>query len=255
MLSCFSGFSLMGGLRKMDGRKVAFVTGGSRGLGREIAVALGRGGYSVCVNYRTDQSGAEEAARAAGSGAFTLRADVSSQSEVADFKGVIKKRYGRLDVLVNNAGITSDSLLMKQKMEDWERVIDTNLKGCFNTIKYLAPLMAEKGGGHIINVSSRSGLKGRAGQAAYSASKAALLGLTYTAARELGRENIKVNAVLPGYMPTDMGKHAPKALQRAREESLLGSLSDTAEVASFIAWLASTEAITGQVFSIDSRVQ
>jgi 3-oxoacyl-[acyl-carrier protein] reductase len=238
----------------MNAEKAALVTGGSRGLGREIALALGRGGYSVCVNYLSDKSGAEETAGAAGGGSFAIRADVSDSIQVEGVLKSITERYGGLDLLVNNAGITSDALLVKQKVQDWERVVDTNLKGCFNTIRLLAPLMAGKGDGHIINVSSRSGLRGRAGQAAYSASKAALLGLTYSAARELGRDNVRVNAVLPGYMPTDIGARAQGAMQRAGEESLLGVLSSPAEVASFVLWLASTNNVTGQVFCLDSRI-
>jgi len=128
-----------------------------------------------------------------------------------------------------------------------------NLKGCFNTIQAFSPLMAESGGGHIINISSRAGLMGNAGQAAYSASKAALLGLTLSAAAELGPMNIRVNALLPGYMPTDMGKGSPQAMEKAARESYLSRLASPAEATSFVLWLSGTENITGQIFTLDSR--
>ena len=165
----------------------------------------------------------------------------------------IKQRWGRLDLLVNNAGIARDALLLKATEEEWDEVMRINLRGCFNMVKVFAPVLKKTGGGHIVNMSSRSGLMGKAGQAAYSASKAALIGFTRSLAAELGRYNIKANAVLPGYMPTDMGKKAAGAIKRAREKSMLGKLSDPAEVASFVVWLAETEGITGQVFSLDSR--
>jgi 3-oxoacyl-[acyl-carrier protein] reductase len=234
-------------------RKVALVTGASRGLGREIALMLGMEGYFLFVNYLNDEAGAADVADRARSGALAVRADVSDAGEVAGMSGLIKEKSGRLDLLVNNAGVTGDSLLPRLSEEKWRRVIDTNLRGCFNAMRALAPLMAGSGGGHMVNISSRSGVVGRAGQAAYSASKAALLGLTLTAARELGGQNIRVNAVIPGYMPTSMGTHAPEAMKRAMEESLLGRLSSPAEVASFVCWLAGTEGITGQAFSLDSR--
>ena len=131
--------------------------------------------------------------------------------------------------------------------------MEVNLKGCFNTVKAFAPLMMKSGGGHMINISSYSGARGKAGQAAYSASKAALIGLTYTLAKELSEYKIKVNAVLPGYMPTEMGSKASEAMKKAKEESITGSLSDPKKVAEFIAYLITTENITGQVFCLDSR--
>ena len=133
-------------------------------------------------------------------------------------------------------------------------MIRTNLKGCFNVISILAPLMISSGGGHIINISSFSGLKGKAGQAAYSASKAAVLGLTRTTARELSEYNIRVNAVAPGYMPTEMGKNAGKAAEIAKEESILKQLAKTGETAEFILFILKTGNVTGQIFSLDSRV-
>ena len=233
-------------------QRCALITGGSRGLGRALALALASGEYKIAINYLKGDEHANEALRVLGEGALLLKADVSDSTAVGAAE--IKKKWGRLDVLVNNAGVTSDALLVKLKEEDWDWVLGTNLKGCFNTIRAFAPLMKESGGGHIINISSISGTRGKAGQAAYSASKAALLGLTVSAARELSEYNIRVNAVLPGYMPTDMGRASPVAMDSAREKSIIGKLSDPKEVAGFISWLVGTESVTGQVFTIDSRM-
>jgi 3-oxoacyl-[acyl-carrier protein] reductase len=238
----------------MDRAKTALVTGGSRGLGAEVSVALGRAGYKVAVNYRAGASLAEEVATRTGPAAVALKADVADAAQVEAMAEAIARRWGRLDVLVNNAGITRDALLPRLSEEDWDKAIRVNLKGCFNTARALAPLMRGSGGGHIVNVSSRSGLSGNAGQAAYSASKAAILGLTKSLAAELGEYYVRVNAVLPGYMPTDMGGGSPAAMERAMKESLLGRLSEPAEAASFIVWLAGTRGITGQAFCLDSRL-
>jgi 3-oxoacyl-[acyl-carrier protein] reductase len=167
---------------------------------------------------------------------------------------LIEKEAGRLDVVISNAGITKDALLLRQSEEEWDSIIRTNLKGCFNIIKTMAPLMVKSGGGHIVNISSRSGLKGKAGQVAYSASKAALLGLTYTSAAELAVYNIRVNAVLPGFMTTDMGMKAVRAMTEARGKSMIHRLSDPAEVAAMVVAIVNTGNITGQVFSLDSRI-
>lgn len=231
---------------------VAVVTGGSRGLGREIAILLGKSEYNVAVNYLHSRGKADEAASEIGKNAVAIKADVSDMKQVEAMAEIIKEKWSGVDALINNAGITKDNLLIMQKESDWDEIIKVNLNGCFNTARAFVPLMA--GGGHIINISSYSGLKGKAGQAAYSASKAALIGLTYSLAKELGTHNIKVNCVLPGYMPTDMGGHAGKAMKDARMESILKSLSDPKKVAEFIRHLLTTEHITGQVFTLDSRI-
>jgi 3-oxoacyl-[acyl-carrier protein] reductase len=236
-------------------RKAALVTGGTRGLGRLIALALSGMGYRVAVNYLEDEASALKTLGGLGQGALCLRADVGDMGQVEGMCLEIARKWGRIDVLINNAGLTGDALLLRLSEEGWDRIIRTNLKGCFNTAKAFSPLMRDSGGGHIINVSSRSGVTGKAGQAAYSASKAALLGLTYTLARELGGHNIRVNAVLPGYMPTEMGRASKKAMEEAEAESVLGRLSDMKEVSGFMAWLLQTENITGQVFTLDSRVK
>jgi 3-oxoacyl-[acyl-carrier protein] reductase len=233
---------------------IAVVTGASRGLGRHIAAALHNHGYHVALNYRYGMRGAEELASSFNGKGMAVEADVGELKQVEEIAGKVFSQWGRIDALINNAGITRDGLLMNYKEADLDEVIRVNLKGCFNTAKCFVPFMRKSGGGHIISVSSSSGSKGRAGQAAYSASKAGILGLTYGLAKELARFNIRVNAVVPGYMPTDMGIKTKKAIGRAEEESLLGRLSDPFEISEFIAYLLTTEHITGQVFSLDSRL-
>lgn len=233
---------------------VALVTGGSRGLGKEIALALVKEGYTVFVNYLSTGRGASGHWRSANGDVRLIRTDVGDPEQVRKMADHIEKESGRLDVVVNNAGITKDALLIKQSEKEWDSIIRTNLKGCFNVIQAIVPLMIKSGGGHIINISSRSGLNGNSGQAAYSASKAALLGLTYTAAAELAMHNIRVNSVLPGFMMTDMTAAAQRATNEAIRRSILGRLSDPAEAASMIMSIIHTQNITGQVFSLDSRM-
>lgn len=234
--------------------KVALVTGATGGLGREIVRRLAGHGFSVAVHYRTAAETAAALALELGKDSMPVRAELGSSREVRAMAYEVERKYGRLDAVVNNAGITADSLLVRQTEADWDRLIAVNLTGCFHVMQAAVPLMIRSGGGQVVNVSSYSGVKGKAGQAAYSASKAALLGLTLSAAAEFGRDNVRVNAVLPGYMPTALGSAAGMAMERARQESLLKRLSDPGESAEFIAWLASAGAISGQVFSLDSRI-
>jgi 3-oxoacyl-[acyl-carrier protein] reductase len=238
----------------VPGMKVAVVTGASKGLGRELALALGRSGFHVAVNYHHSRAEAEEVLLGIGAHSVAVKADVASLRETEEMASKICEQWGGIDVLINNAGIAKDGLMIRYGEDDWDDVLRVNLKGCFNTVKVVAPCMVRAGGGHIINISSHSGLRGKAGQAAYSASKAAVVGFTYSLAKELGQHNIKVNAVLPGYMPTEMGRQAQDAMKKAREESILGRLSDPREVAGFITHLVTTETITGQVFCLDSRI-
>jgi 3-oxoacyl-[acyl-carrier protein] reductase len=232
--------------------KVAIITGGTGSLGREIVRAFYETGYRIGINYLTSDKKAQEFIEVMGDRAMSVKADISEFNQVSKMAGHIYKKWGRVNVLINNAGITKDSLLIRQSEKDWERIINVNLKGAFNVIKAFAPLMTE--GGHIVNISSYSGVKGKEGQAAYSASKAGLLGLTKTAAIELSEYKIKVNAVLPGYLSAGMGISAARALKKAREDSLLNALSDPKEAARFIVYLVSTENITGQIFCLDSRI-
>ncbi len=224
------------------------------GLGKEISLTLAKNGYTVYANYIS--AGIETAALigAIGQNARAIRADVGDAARVREMADIIEKESGRLDAVINCAGITKDSLLLSQSEKEWDSILRTNLTGCFNVIKSMAPLMVKSGGGHIVNISSRSGTSGKAGQAAYSASKAALVGLTYTCAAELAVHNIRVNALLPGYMMTDMGKKAGSAMDEARKRSMLRSLSDPAEVAAMVISIVQTKNITGQVFSLDSRI-
>jgi len=234
--------------------KVALITGGARGLGKDISRAFLEQGYHIAVNYLNSEVEAQEIIAQAGDRAIAFKADVGDSSQVNAMLTQLEHSFGRLDVLINNAGIAKDSLLIRQTEEDWDSVIRTNLTGCFNLIRSAAPLMVRSGGGHIINISSYSGMKGKAGQAAYSASKAGLIGLTISAAQELAGQNIRVNAVLPGYMRTGMGTAAEAAMKQAQEQSLMKSLSRPADVAQSIVTIAGTGYITGQVLSLDSRI-
>ena len=233
---------------------VALVTGAARGLGKQIALVLSAYGYSVAVNYVSSHKEADNLIKAMGNNSTALKADVGDITQVRAMTEEIKKTFGKLDVIINNAGITRDNLLLKQTEVEWDNVIRTNLKGCFNVISTLSPLMIQSGGGSIINISSYSGMKGKAGQSAYSASKAAILGLTVSAAQELSEYNIRVNAILPGYMMTEMGRMARKAAEDAEEKSVLKKLSQPKEVADFILYLLATQNISGQIFSLDSRI-
>jgi len=237
-----------------NSKKVALITGGASGLGRHVSRALLDQGYRIAVNYLNSAENGQEIMAQAGDRAISLRADVGDSSQVRKMIWRIEQIFGRLDLLINNAGITRDSLLIKQTENDWDAVIRTNLTGCFNLLTAAAPLMIKSGGGHIINISSYSGVKGKAGQAAYSASKAGLIGLTISAAHELAGHNIRVNAVVPGYMPTGMGAAAITAMKQAQEQSVLETLSGPSEIARCIVIVAEMGYITGQVLSLDSRI-
>lgn len=237
-----------------ENRPVAVVTGASGGLGREIALALGLTGYLVVVNYLRSEQRALETASLLGDSAIALRADVKSFNEVEEMAGRTFEHWGRVDAVVNNAGINRDRLILKTTDEEFDEVFSVNLTGCFNTAKAFSPFMIRSGGGHIMNIASYSGLRGSIGQTAYSASKAGVLGFTYAAARELACHNIRVNAVLPGYLPAGMGQSSPWAIEKARQASILGRLSDPAEVGRFIALLLGLSNVTGQVFGLESRI-
>ena len=197
-------------------KKVALVTGASRGIGRQIALTLAREGAFVIINYNGSEDRArevEETIRREGGEAVIRRCNVSSFSETEQMAKEIVKEYGHVDILVNNAGITRDGLIMKMSEEDFDQVLETNLKGCFNTIRHLSRQMLKQKSGRIINIASVSGVLGNAGQANYAASKAGVIGLTKTMARELASRGITVNAVAPGFIDTEMTEVLPEQVK------------------------------------------
>lgn len=242
----------------MDGvEKTALVTGASRGIGRAIALALAKEGYAVAVNYAGSREAAEavrDEITAAGGRAFILQGDVSSAEDVDRIFKTVKEEFGFLDVLVNNAGITRDSLLVRMKENQWDEVIDTDLKSNFLTVKAAGAMMMRRKKGSIINIASVSGIIGNMGQLNYSAAKAGVIGLTKAAARELAPRGIRVNTVAPGFIVTDMTDKIPDDLKDGMLRSIpLGRFGEAEEVAKAVAFLASDKAsyITGQVLKVD----
>jgi 3-oxoacyl-[acyl-carrier protein] reductase len=239
-------------------RRTVIITGGSRGLGRALAERFGAAGDRVALSYleRTEEAEAAVAAIVRRGGeAFSRRADVRLAADAGGLMSAVRERWGSVDVLVNNAGITRDVLAVRMSEKDWDDVLDANLKGPFLCLRAAAGIMTRQRSGHVINIASLAGVRGREGQANYSASKAGLIGLTRAAAIELGPDNIKVNAVLPGYLATDMGAAARTGVrERAVRENALGRTSDPAEVAEFVYRLSLMKNVSGQVFNLDSRV-
>lgn len=237
--------------------KVALVTGASRGIGREIALTLGKQGATVIVNYNGNKQLAEEVTEQIiknGSKAESYCCNVAEDSSVKEMMQYIIKTYGSVDILVNNAGITKDNLLMKMSEEDFDKVIDTNLKGTFLCVKHVSRQMLKQKGGRIINMSSIVGVKGNAGQVNYASSKAAIIGLTKSAAKELGSRSITVNAIAPGYIDTEMTQTLSEEIKvKILEEIPLKRIGKTKDIANMVAYLASEEGayITGQVICID----
>lgn len=237
--------------------KIAVVTGASRGIGREIAVTLASQGAVVVVNYNGSAAKAEEVVKEieeAGGKAEAVQCNVSEFDKAAELITYVVGKYGKLDILVNNAGITRDNLLMKMGEEDFDAVINTNLKGAFNCIKHVSRQMLKQRGGRIINISSVSGVVGNAGQANYCASKAGLIGLTKSVARELASRGITSNAVAPGFIATEMTDVLSDAVKAAATEQIpMKHFGTTKDIANTVAFLASDAAgyITGQVISVD----
>jgi 3-oxoacyl-[acyl-carrier protein] reductase len=239
-------------------KKVVVVTGGSRGIGRAVALRLTDSDTRVYVNYsRSGSSDADETTgliEAAGGSARSLRADVASHKDVQDFFGKIVEESGRVDVLVNNAGLTRDGLLVRMKEEDWDRVLNVNLKGAFLCTQAAAKTMMKQRSGRIINIASVVGVMGNAGQANYTASKAGLIGLTKTAAKELAPRGVTVNAVAPGFIDTSMTEVLTDKVKEAMVEQIpLRRIGKPEEVAEAVAFLASENAsyITGQVIHVN----
>lgn len=237
--------------------KVALVTGAGKGIGRAIALALAKEGAVVAVNYQSSREAALETLRLIqekqGTGEI-ICCDVSDHEAVRSMVDGLIARYGRLDILVNNAGVARDGLLARMTQEDFSKVIETNLMGTFHTIRYTARQMVRQKEGRIINITSVTGITGNAGQANYAASKAGIIGLTKTAAKELARKGITVNAVAPGFIRTDMAAAVPEQiLTKAINTVPMGRIGEPEEVADLVAYLASEKAayITGQVICID----
>ena len=238
-------------------QKVALVTGAGRGIGRAIALKLAARGMYVIVNYASSAEKAQavlEEIRTAGGDGRCMGWDVSDFAATESALKAIIQTCGRLDVVVNNAGITRDGLLMGMQEEAYDRVLDVNLKGAFCVIRFAARQMLKQRSGRIINISSVSGLLGNAGQANYCAAKAGLLGLTKSAARELGSRGITVNAIAPGWIETEMTEGLSEELRgKMRERIPLGHMGTAENVADAVVFLASDQAsyITGQVLSVD----
>ena len=237
--------------------KTAVVTGGSRGLGRAVCLELAAGGANVVLCYAGNEAAANETVAACetlGARAVAVRCDVADSAQVKALMDEALKDFGRIDILVNNAGITRDGLLMMMKETDFDAVINTNLKGAFLCMKAVARQMIKQRYGRIVNLSSVVGLRGNAGQVNYAASKAGVIGMTKSLAKELASRGVTVNAVAPGFMETDMTAAMPEAAKTATLAAIpMGRMGAAEDVAKAVAFLASEEAgyITGQVVAVD----
>lgn len=237
--------------------KVALVTGASRGIGRMIAITLAKQGATVIVNYNGSKERAEEVVATIvemGGQAEAIGCNVSDYQACEQMVADILAKYSKVDILVNNAGITKDNLLMRMSEQEYDQVLDTNLKGAFNTIRHLSKNFLKQRSGKIINISSVSGVAGNAGQANYAASKAGLIGMTKSVAKELGKRGICANAVAPGFIETEMTDALPEEIKNQMKTQIpLGRMGQTEDVAELVAFLASDRAnyITGQVICVD----
>lgn len=237
--------------------KVALVTGASRGIGRAVAIKLAQNGADVVVNFSGSEAAAQEtvdAIVALGRKAIKIKANVANAEEVAAMVEETHKEFGHIDILVNNAGITRDGLLMRMKDEDWDAVMDINLKGVYLVTKAVSKIMMKQRAGHIINMTSVVGVMGNAGQTNYSASKAGVIGFTKSCAKELASRGITVNAIAPGFINTDMTEVLPEKVKEVMVTEIpLGRMAEADEVANVATFLASDFAsyVTGQVINVD----
>lgn len=238
-------------------KRTALITGASRGIGRAIAISLAKEGYNIAINYNGNATKAEDVKKECetlGAEVITCQCNVADSNAVKAMVDVVVKALGTIDVLVNNAGITDDNLILRMKEESFDRVIDTNLKGTFNCIQHVSKVMLRKKKGKIINMASVIGISGNAGQANYAASKAGVIALTKTTAKEFASRNITANAIAPGLIESDMtdalGEQAQEQILSAIPLKRAGKPQDVADLAVFLAGDKSNY-ITGQVISID----
>lgn len=237
--------------------KTAIVTGASRGIGKAIALKFAKLGANVVINYRSSLTSAEQLIKEIeniGGSALAVKADISKYNEAEMLIKEAVLRYGTVDILVNNAGIAKDALILRMKEEDFDNVININLKGTFNCIKHVTPIMLKQKSGKIINISSVIGIVGNAGQVNYAAAKAGIIGLTKATAKELASRGITVNAVAPGFIQSDMTDIlTPKVKESILNTIPLKRIGKTEDVANITAFLASPEAdyVTGQVINVD----
>lgn len=246
------------GKEKMENKKTVFVTGAARGIGKEIAMKMAREGYDVAINYRTMNDELEhlktEIETNFGVKCALVQGDVSKFEDAEKMVKETVEQLGKIDVLVNNAGITKDGLLMRMSKEDFESVVDINLVGTFNVTRNVIPLMIKQKSGRIINISSVVGVTGNAGQTNYSASKAGIIGFTKSLGREVASRNILVNAVAPGFIATDMTSVLSDTVKESINTQIPLKRMGTAEdVANLVKFLASEDSayITGQVINVD----
>mgnify|MGYP003185818801 CR=1 FL=1 len=233
--------------------KCALITGATRGIGKQIAITLAKQGYNIALNYRKENEELENTKKEIEK-IGAVKGDVANFEDCENFVKQVIERFGQIDVLVNNAGITKDMLLMRMKKEDFEQVIDTNLVGTFNVTKNVVPYMMKARSGRIINISSVVGISGNAGQTNYSASKAGIIGFTKSLAKEIASRNILVNAVAPGFIETNMTDVLKDDVKQEIAKNIpLKRMGTTQDVANVVKFLASDDSsyITGQVINVD----
>lgn len=237
--------------------KCAIVTGAAKGIGKAIALKLASLGANIVLNYRSSEEKAietENEIKALGVEVLRVKGDISNISDVENLINSAKEKFGKIDIMVNNAGITKDTLILRMKEEDFNSVIDVNLKGVFNCLKTITPVMVKQREGRIINLSSVVGIAGNAGQVNYAASKAGVIGMTKSLAKEIGARGITVNAVAPGFIETDMTEVLGEKFKEETKKAIpLKRLGKPEDVANVVAFLASEDAdyITGQVIQVD----
>ena len=237
--------------------KLAVITGGSRGIGKAICLELADTGYDIVLNYRTENEELKLLKKEIENknvNCFTIQADVSNFTEAEEMVKQIVEKFGRIDVLVNNAGITKDNLILRMSEADFDSVINVNLKGTFNVTKNIVPIMMKQKSGRIINLSSVVGVSGNAGQSNYSASKAGIIGFTKSLAKELGSRNILVNAIAPGFIDTDMTKGLTSEIKENINKQIpLKRMGQAEDIAKLVKFLVSEDSnyITGQTIHVD----